>query len=219
MEEVKESKKILVDILDECKSKLDEIDIALSKKEDITISLDNINKEVEKIRKRLNTMQKNTSEGKDILRDNKEKLKGILFSLDLGYNAHIREIIISNLPDGIYAESSIEVRDKKIKYNEMYSLDIEEKVENSNDLNNTIFLFESIYNNNGKKKGMEYVCIGKIIIEDRDILDDSYSVTISINEEVKSVKEEYKEITLKVNNTLRIYNIISMLNTILYYGK
>ncbi|MDO7203430.1 hypothetical protein Q5M85_03500 [Paraclostridium bifermentans] len=82
MEEVKESKKILVDILDECKSKLDEIDIALSKRKDITISLDNINKEVEKIRKRLNTMKKNTSEGKDILRDNKEKLKGILFSLD-----------------------------------------------------------------------------------------------------------------------------------------
>ncbi|MDO7203431.1 hypothetical protein Q5M85_03505 [Paraclostridium bifermentans] len=41
------------------------------------------------------------------------------------------------------------------------------------------------------------MCIGKIIIEDRDILDDSYSVTISINEEVKSVKEEYKEINFK----------------------
>lgn len=212
-----ENKGKIIKILEDSNRTLDDIDISISKKKDIDDSLNVIANEVGKIRHKLNIMKKGIDEGKESIQRNRKDLKDMLITFNLDYIIPIRDILVANLPDEISTEEDI--RYFNVKENTMFDKSIQEIIENTDDLKNIIFLFEARYNDKGKYKGKEYVCIGKITIHNEDIEKESYSVSININEEEKKIKSEYKNVTINVENKLRIYNIISRLNNILHYGS
>lgn len=215
MEENNQDNKIIVSILEDASETLNKINKSFSKKKEIDDSLNTIAEEVGKIRKRMNQIRSDLDEGIESIRFYKQQLDDALISFNTDYIIPIRNIIVANLPGEIKTEE--DVRQYKIRYNNMYTKETEE-LEFSNRLSNNIYLFENCYDNN-KNKGLEYVCIGKIVIDNIDMNNEYYEVTININTEEKSVKNEYREVKIPINNKLRIYNIISTLNTILYYGK
>lgn len=210
-----EDNKLIISIIEESSETLNKIDKSFSKKKEIDNSLKLIADEVGKIRRRMTTFTNDLDEGIELLRLNRQELDDILISFDADYIIPIRNIIASNLPDKI--KTLEDVRQYNIRYNEMYSKNIEEQ-DTDNKLDNTIYLFENCFDNN-KNKDLEYVCIGKIVIDNIDIKEENYKVKIYMNTKEKMVKNEYKEVEIPITNKLRIYNVITTLNTILYYGQ